>query len=66
MKFIDLYDYLDFSFPIDVRCLHPTKRLYKGVLSKAPMTLANIEVYLVSFDLTEGRFIIYYEEDEEE
>ena len=65
MKFINLYEYLDFCIPIEVKQMYPNKMLYVGRLSLAPMTLANIEIYLVSFDLRKNRFVIYYEGDKE-
>ena len=66
MKFIDLYDTLDFCFPIKVQEVRSNETLYVGSLSSAPMTLASIEVYLVSFNTKENQFIIYFEEDKEE
>lgn len=66
MKFIELYEYLDFCIHIEVIQMYPKKTLYVGRLALAPMTLANIEIYLISFNLRENRFVIYYEGGNEE
>ena len=66
MKFIDLYAYLDFCIPVRIQQMYPSKILYDGILPYTPITLAFIEVYLISFDSKENKWVIYYEGDEKE
>ena len=61
MKLIDLYEYLDFCIPVLIQQMHPKEILYDGMLCYIPMTLAHIEVYLISFDSKENKWVIYYE-----
>lgn len=65
MKIIDIYEYLDFCIPARVQQMTPKKVMYSGLLGNIPLSLANIEIFLISYDKSDNSWVIYFESDEE-
>lgn len=65
MKLIDIYEYLDFCIPVKVQQIYPKKVLYNGLLCNIPMSLANIEIFLISYGKDDKSWMIYFEGDKE-